>query len=106
MWHIIFTTSNVVEERFVMGIISGIVVFIMVWWTVLFAVLPWGIRHSETLQTGNVASAPDKPKILQKFLITTGITCVVWLIIYGLINANVISFYDMAEQLAQHDAAP
>jgi len=87
-----------------MGIVSGIVVFLMVWWTALFAVLPWGIRHDENPQTGNVTSAPDKPRILKKFLITTLVSCVIWLLIYGLISSNVISFYDMAEDLAAQDA--
>ena len=86
-----------------MGAISGIVVFLMIWWTALFAVLPWGIRHDEPTQTGNVASAPDKPKILKKFIATTLISAVIWLVIYGLITSNVISFYDMAAELDAQD---
>ena len=82
-----------------MGWVSGIVVFLMVWWTTLFTVLPWGNRKSDVPQVGNVASAPDKPRLLRKFVITTLVTAIIWLIIYGLIEANVINFYDMAAEM-------
>ena len=86
-----------------MGLVSGIVVFFMVWWTALFVVLPWGNRKSEVVEVGNVASAPENPNIFKKFVITTLLTCVIWLIIYGLIEANVINFYDLAEQMSIQD---
>lgn len=89
-----------------MGLISGIVVFLMVWWTVLFAVLPWGNRPSQAPITGNIVSAPDKPRILKKFLITTLVSVTIWLLIYGLISSNVISFYDMAADMAAQDGHP
>lgn len=86
-----------------MGLISGIVVFLMVWWTTLFAVLPWGNTHHEEPITGNTVSAPDKPKLLKKFLVTTLVSAMIWLLIYGLISSNVISFYDMAADMAAQD---
>lgn len=86
-----------------MGLVSGIVVFFMIWWTVIFAVLPWGNRKSESVEVGNVASAPDKPRIFKKFLVTTLVTCIIWLLIYGLITSNVINFYDMAADMAAQD---
>jgi predicted secreted protein len=86
-----------------MGPISGVVVFLMVWWTALFAVLPWGNRRSEEPIIGNTVSAPDKPKLLKKFLITTLVSVIIWLVIYGLISSNVISFYDMAADMEAQD---
>jgi predicted secreted protein len=86
-----------------MGFISGIVVFLMIWWTALFAVLPWGNRPAQDLIEGQVASAPDKPRLLKKFLITTAISVVLWCIVYGLISSNVINFYDMAADMAAQD---
>lgn len=86
-----------------MGVISGIVVFLMVWWTALFAVLPWGLRKEDAPIVGNTTSAPDNPQLLKKFLITTLVSVIIWLVIYGLIEANVLSFYDMAAELAAQD---
>lgn len=89
-----------------MGWVSGIVVFLITWWTVLFAVLPWGNCPDEVPQTGNVHSAPSFPKLWKKFLVTTIISCLIWAVVYGLIAANVISFHDMAAQMAAQDMEP
>lgn len=86
-----------------MGWISGIVVFLMIWWVVLFTVLPWGNRPSEDPVSGQVHSAPALPRLGKKFLITTAISCLLWLVVYGLIASNVISFHDMAAEMAEQD---
>lgn len=79
--------------------LSGIVVFVMIWWTVLLCVLPWGVRRD-----GNVGSgAPENPKLLQKALITTGISGILWMVIYVLISSGAISFYDMAKEMEAQD---
>lgn len=75
-----------------MGIVSGITVFIITWWVVLFAVLPWGVRPPETPGEGHAPSAPEKPMLLKKFLWTTGITTVLWIAIYLAIDAEIYSF--------------
>ncbi len=79
-----------------MGIVSGIVAFLLIWWTLLFTVLPFSLRRDET-------GKPDDPRIKEKFLITTGITVAVWCVIYLLISSNVISFYDMASEMIRED---
>lgn len=86
-----------------MSIVSGIVVFLLVWWTILFCVLPWGNRPDDNPDVANVKSAPANPRILKKFGITTLLSALVWLMIYGLIESNVISFYEMAQELAQKE---
>lgn len=86
-----------------MSIVSGIVVFLLVWWTLLFCVLPWGNRPEDNPDVAHVKSAPANPRILKKFAITTLLTCVLWLMIYGLIESDVISFHDMAQKLAKEE---
>jgi predicted secreted protein len=86
-----------------MGIVSAIVVFLIIWWTALFCVLPWGNRPDENPDVANAKSAPANPRIMRKFLITTLLTCVLWLIVYGLIQSDVISFHDMAHDLAKKE---
>jgi predicted secreted protein len=46
-------------------------VFVVVWWIVLFMVLPWGAQPPEVVEPGFAESAPARPRILLKFLITT-----------------------------------
>jgi predicted secreted protein len=45
--------------------------FAVSWWLLLFMVLPWGGRPDDDPVPGSVASAPAKPRLLLKFLITT-----------------------------------
>ncbi len=61
--------------------ISGAVVFFaIVWWLVFFTVLPWGVRtHGDEgteVETGHASSAPLRPRLALKALVTTGITLV------------------------------
>lgn len=80
-----------------LGLVSGIVVFIMIWWTVIFMVLPWGVRPEiDDVQPGNQVGAPSNPRLLRKALITTAISIVLWVIIDILIIENVFSFRDWA----------
>lgn len=83
-----------------MGIAGGLVVFFITWWTVLFAVLPFGVRRHDELgedqPPGTEAAAPARPMILKKFMWTTAITAVIWVIVYVVIESNVFSFRDWA----------
>lgn len=78
---------------------TGIIVFLLTWWTVLFAVLPWGNKPPDVPDEGHAGSAPEKPRIKLKLLITTGISIVVWGIIYMLIEIELINFYEYARQM-------
>lgn len=63
-----------------MTITGAIVFFAITWWLVFFTVLPWGVRtHGDegTLaETGHATSAPLRPRLVLKALVTTGITLV------------------------------
>ncbi|RYH08255.1 MAG: DUF1467 family protein [Alphaproteobacteria bacterium] len=73
-----------------MGPVTSISVYLVIWWTVLFMVLPWGIQsHHEAgidLKDGGDPGAPVNPKIKQKFLITTGVSAalfaILWVVCY------------------------
>lgn len=79
-----------------MGWVSGFAVFAVVWWTVLFAVLPWGVRPPEEAEPGMADSAPAKPRMALKFAVTTALSVVIWLGIYAVVSSGLISFRDMA----------
>lgn len=79
-----------------MGLVSGIVVFVVVWWVVLFAVLPWGAKPPDSVEPGLAESAPESPRIALKFLVTTGVAFLVWLAIEVVISSGIVSFRDMA----------
>lgn len=75
-----------------MGIVSGIVVFVVVWWLVLFTVLPWGVRTPDRPEPGMAESAPVAPRLGIKAMITTAITAVIWVIVYLLVTYSDLTF--------------
>ena len=72
--------------------VSGIVVYILLWWWVLFMTLPFGAKPPAEVKPGHASSAPEKPMLRRKMLITTGIAGLLWLVVNALINAEVYSF--------------
>ncbi len=70
---------------------TGVVVFLIIWWVVIFAVLPWGVRTPDKVETGHATSAPLRPMLWRKVAITTLITCVLWGLAYWLINSDLLS---------------
>lgn len=73
---------------------SALVTYIIIWWLVLFMVLPWGVRTIDTsdVERGHAPSAPREPKMLRKVAATTVIAGVLFAIVYAVIAADLISF--------------
>jgi predicted secreted protein len=69
-------------------------VYFMVWWTALFAILPIGVRPDPEAQgvTGGWRGTPQAPGLLRKALWTTVVTTIIWLGIYALVNSDWLSF--------------
>ncbi len=78
-----------------MGITLGIAIYFILWWTVLFAVLPFGVRsHREAGLTpgeGVDPGAPVMPQLLKKAFITTLVSGVLFFIGYGIWKAGWVS---------------
>ncbi len=51
-------------------------IYFTVWWVVLFAVLPFGVRPVETPEPGHQPGAPAVPMLKKKFLWTTIISAI------------------------------
>ncbi|SMH52195.1 DUF1467 family protein [Azospirillum agricola] len=81
------------------GWVTGIFVYIIVWWVVLFAVLPWGVRTPENPEPGMANGAPVEPHILRKFVATSIVALVVWLVIYAIAQSGLVSFRDMIKDM-------
>lgn len=86
-----------------MDIPSLIVVFVCSWWVSLFTVLPLWVKRDENGPEISGPGAPERPHLKKKFLITTGIACVVTLCVYAAIAMNVVDFSDAARQMAEED---
>lgn len=66
------------------------IVFVMVWWLVLFMVLPFGAAPPEEIEPGTAPSAPARPRLVLKFLITTLIAIVATALILWLIDSGLV----------------
>ena len=78
-----------------MNVASGVAIYFVIWWTVLFTVLPFGVRNSseagEVVQQGNEVGAPVVHGLVKKALITTVISAAVFAAIYwALVNRNLL----------------
>lgn len=75
---------------------SGIILFTLIWWLVLFVVLPFGTRPRDSDQRteGGWRGVPERPLLWRKVLATTAVTIVLWLGAFALVESGVFSFYD------------
>ena len=72
---------------------TGIVLFVIIWWTALFAVLPIGTKPVvQADDKSGWRGAPEKPHILRKVIVTTIVTCILWTGSYLLISSEYVSF--------------
>ena len=77
-----------------MSVSFAIAIYVVIWWTVLFAILPIGVRtqgEDGTIVPGTPESAPTRPRLLRVVLLTTLVSAVVfaslWLAVrFGLID--------------------
>jgi predicted secreted protein len=69
-------------------------VYLTIWWTVLFAVLPLGtVSHAEAgidPGDGGDPGAPVDPKLKRKFLTTTIVSAVVWILLFGIVQLGIV----------------
>ena len=77
-----------------MSITEGMVLFVVIWWAVLFVVLPFGVRsqHEDgAVEDGTEPAAPVRPMMWHKATITTGVAIVLWGIAYWVIANGIIT---------------
>ena len=78
-----------------MGITGSIIVYVLIWWIIFFSVLPIGIQSNKEKFKERVdgvdVGAPNNPKIGKKFLITTIITSIIFIVIYYLVKFNLLN---------------
>lgn len=75
-----------------MNLFTGFMVYVIVWWLVLFTVLPWGNRAPDSVEPGHAESSPERPRLWLKAGITTVIATLIWGGIYWIIAEDLISF--------------
>ena len=77
----------------------ALAIYFIIWWIVLFAMLPFGVRTSEEAGeeggAGFAESAPHRPRLLPKMLATTVVSAIVFAGVYAVIIHHVIRLDDI-----------
>ena len=69
------------------------IIYVIIWWMVFFIILPMDVnRHKSVKIDGEDAGSPENPKMFKKFIYCTGITTVIFVIIYLLIKYEYLNF--------------
>ena len=84
-----------------MGITGSIIVYVMIWWIIFFSVLPVGIQSNKEVFREKIEGmdpgAPKNPKIAKKFLITTIITSIIFVVIYYLVKLDLLNLREFLQ---------
>ncbi|MFA5899113.1 MAG: DUF1467 family protein [Hyphomicrobium sp.] len=78
--------------------VTAVATYVFIWWIVLFAVLPFGVRTQDeagSVVPGTPGSAPAQQRMLRVFLINTVVASIVFAIVYAIIAYRLISPYDI-----------
>ncbi|WP_342641910.1 DUF1467 family protein [Rhodoligotrophos ferricapiens] len=78
-----------------MSLTSSLAIYFILWWLVLFAVLPFGNDSPHELDEepgiGQAPSAPKDPRLGRKFLVTTVISAGIFAVFYTLMSSGILA---------------
>ncbi len=77
-----------------MSVLSIALIFVISWWLGWFLTLPFGAKAPDKVEPGHASSAPDKPRLLIKAVIATGIACVITAVVVVIILSGWINVRD------------
>jgi predicted secreted protein len=82
-----------------MSLATAIAIYFIIWWMVLFAILPWGVRsqqESGAITPGSDPGAPVIPNVKRKLAWTTIVAGVVFALWYLVYTYRLIALDDLA----------
>ena len=85
-----------------MSIATGLAIYFIIWWMVLFAVLPFGVRsqqESGDVTPGSDPGAPVLPQLARKLVWTTVVAGIVFALGYVVYAYRLIALDDLVAML-------
>lgn len=80
-----------------MAITTAIAIYFLIWWIVLFAVLPWGVTSQGDDGTpGTDPGAPRLPRLLSKLIWTTLVSAAVYAVCAVIYQYRIVTLDDLA----------
>lgn len=81
-----------------MSWVSALAVYFIIWWIVLFTMLPVGVRsqvEDENITLGTEHGAPARPMLIRKMLLTTIVSLLIFGVLYLLTAIMGYGFDDL-----------
>ncbi len=79
----------------ILPLATNIAIFLTIWWTALFCILPLGVRshHEEGIPVpgGGDPASPVNPRLGRKFFTTTWVAAIVFAIFWLVLRFNLVS---------------
>ncbi len=73
-----------------MGPVTGIAIYLTIWWTALFCILPLGVRSHHEMDIdpgdGGDPGAPVNPNLKRKFITTTWVSAIIFALLWATIQ--------------------
>ena len=85
-----------------MSIVTALAIYFIVWWLVLFAVLPFGVRSQQErgeVTPGSDPGAPAVPRLARKLVWTTIVAGIVFALGYVVYAYRLVALDDLAAML-------
>jgi predicted secreted protein len=85
-----------------MAVTTAIAVYFLIWWIVLFAVLPWGVRRQDDAgetAPGTDPGAPAIPKLGLKLIWTTIVSSAIFAACYVVYTSQLVTLDSLATLL-------
>jgi predicted secreted protein len=92
-----------------MPITTGLAIFFLIWWLVLFAVLPWGVRRQDEageIAPGTDPGAPAIPDLRRKLVWTTLVSLVIFAGCYVVYVDRLITLEGLLAPFGLHMSTP
>ena len=79
-----------------MSLTGSLIIYVLIWWIVFFALLPIDVnREKKQNIIGIDAGAPEIPKIIKKFVYSTLITSIIFIIIFLLVKYEYLNIRNL-----------
>ena len=75
-----------------MSLFTIVGIYIVIWWTVLFSVLPLGMNQGaqDRPSDGGAWGAPVNPNLKRKVITTTWVAAIVWAVLMAVLLSGVV----------------
>tara|TARA_B100000780_G_C21018897_1_gene408276 strand:- start:91 stop:336 length:246 start_codon:yes stop_codon:yes gene_type:complete len=79
-----------------MSVTGLAILYVIIWWVVFFAILPIDVNRQKPVKIeGEDPGSPENPKMIKKFMYSTVITTIIFIIIYLLIKFEYLNLRNM-----------